>query len=341
MKILILFAGDENSLGWSYGRALTTLGHEVSFLNPMDILGNWRLWSNRLSRRLIERQILDRFSRAFLPALLAAGTFDALFVGKGIWSTPRLWREYKAARPDTTLICYNADDPITTWSRGANRPWVTEAIPYYDLYVTYNRALIEPINQAGGKAVLRLPFAWDPDIHPRQAFDDSADVVFIGNSDAYREEWLTALVEHPVAADWRVHVYGQWHEVKSAALRRAIQPVQKTGAEMARLTAGARVALNILRRQNEGSHNMRTFETPGCGGVLASQFSPEQEAVFPDGEAAIYFTTPEEVAPKLAPFVQDPDRLAAVRANAYERVASETYLARAQVLAETLKEMRG
>lgn len=341
MKILILFAGDRNSLGGSYGRALKTLGHEVTFLNPMDILSNWRLWSTRLGRRLFERQILSRFSRTFLTTLLGAGEFEVVFVGKGAWALPRLWRDYKAARPDTTLVCYNADDPITTWSRGGNRPWVTEAIPDYDLYITYNASLLKSIRQAGARSMLRLPFAWDPDVHPPQDFDDSADVVFIGNSDVYREEWLTALVEHPLAADWRIHVYGRWHNVRSAALRRAIKPGQKTGVEMARLTAGARVAINILRRQNEGSHNMRTFETPGCGGILASQFSHDQNSVFPDGQAAIYFRTPQEMVPKLASFIHDPVRLAAMRANVRDRVARETYLDRARVLLGTLEEMRG
>lgn len=340
MKILILFAGDRNSLGWSYGRAFKSLGHEITVLNPMDSLGSWRLWTHRVSRRLLERQILYRFSRSFLPKLLEAGTFDVVFVGKGAWALPQLWKGYKAARPETTLVCYNADDPITTWSRGGNRPWVTEAIPAYDLYITYNESLVEPIRQAGARSVLRLPFAWDPSIHPMQNFDDSADIVFVGNSDAYREEWLTALVEHPLAADWRIHVYGRWHQVRSTALRRAIQPVQKTGAEMARLTAGARVAINILRRQNEGSHNMRTFETPGCGGILASQLSAEQDTVFPDGQAAIYFRTPQEMAPRLAPFIGDLERLAAMRTDARARVAGETYLDRARVLLGTLEEMR-
>lgn len=339
MRILVPNLPDPNVLSSSYARAFEALGHEVVQVNPMATLARDPFLCNRVTKRLLERWRLERNVPALLAQLLEHEV-DLVWVAKGQWSVPALWRAYKAARTDTLLVCYNADDPITTWSRGGNRPWVTEAIPDYDLYITYNQALVDPIRAAGANAVLRLPFAWDPDVHPRQDFDDSADVVFVGNSDAYREEWLTALVEHPLAADWRVHVYGQWHEVKSSALRRAIQPVQKTGVEMARLTAGARVAINILRRQNEGSHNMRTFETPGCGGVLASQFSAEQNAVFPDGEAAIYFSTPDEMAPRLAPFVQDPDRLAGMRARSRDLVAGQTFLDRARTLIATLEEMR-
>ena len=66
--------------------------------------------------------------------------------------------------------------------------------------------------------MLWLPFDWDSDIHPMQEFTDRADVVFVGNSDLYREKWLTALVEHPLARNWRIEVYGNWHNTKSSRL---------------------------------------------------------------------------------------------------------------------------
>jgi spore maturation protein CgeB len=340
MKILMLLNDDRNALGWSYARALMAMGHTVTVFDPTARLAASRLWRSRVGRRLLERQILRQMEQQILTDVLAQGSFDALFVPKAAWSLPGFWTAYKAERSDTIMACYNADDPITSWSRGSNRPWVTEAIACYDLYITYNQSLLEPIRMAGAKAVLHLPFAWDREIHPMEEFDDRADVIFIGNSDCYREAWLTALVEHPVARNWRIEVYGLWHKVQSARLRAAIQPVQITGPEMAQMTAGARVTLNILRRQNEGSHNMRTFETPGCGGVLASQFSPEQDAVFPDGKAAIYFTSFEDMAPKLAPFIADLDRLAAIRAEARMRIQNETYADRAQVLVQALQDMR-
>lgn len=339
MKILVTANDDRMALGWSYARAFMSLDHEVEILDPMLRLGQSLLWNSRVLRRAFERQILQRAGQRILSDFLALGDFDAIFIPKGAWSLPQFWHEYKAERPQTLLVCYNADDPITTWSRGANRPWVTEAIPCYDLYVTYNQALLEPLMKAGPGKVLLLPFAWDPEIHPMQEFNDSADVVFVGNPDAYREMWLTALVEHPLARDWRIKVYGKWDNVRSQRLKQAIQPNQKIGAEMARITAGARVSLNILREQNTGSHNMRTFETPGCGGVLASQFSVEQNAVFPNGTAAIYFNSPQDMVPTLAPYISDLDRLSLLREASRARVQSETYRDRARILIATIESM--
>ncbi len=340
MKILAPLHQDPFSLGWSYARGLEALGHEVTPFNPFVGLEKSSLWRSRIGRRLFEIPLLRRNGRQILQQMLDLGNFDALLVIKADWSLPTLWQAYKAARPKTVLVCYNADDPITTWSRGANRPWVTQAIPCYDLYVTYNQALVAPLQAKGARSVLRLPFAWEPEIHPRQPFDDSADVVFVGNSDAYREDWLTALVEHPVARDWRIKVYGRWHKVKSSALQSKIQNGMRTGPELAKITAGARLSLNILRQQNEGSHNMRTFETPGSGGVLASQFSPEQDAVFPKDKAAVYFTSHQDIAPSLAPYIGDTSRLDAVRAESAARVKKELYVDRAKVLADTIEGLR-
>ena len=184
MKILIPLSDDRMGLGWSFARALKFLGHEVTIFDPFIRLYQSPLWASKVSRRLLERQILRRVGRANLTEILAPGKFDAIFVIKGQWSLPEFWRAYKAERPRTRLVCYNLDDPITTWSRAGNSPWIAEAIPCYDLYVTYNQSLVEPLRDAGASAVLRLSFAWDPDIHPMQEFTDRADVVFIGNSDS-------------------------------------------------------------------------------------------------------------------------------------------------------------
>ena len=328
------------TLAWSYVRALEAIGHEVTTFDPMARLNRSSLWRSRIIRRPFEREILRHIGRTMLSDMLSLGTFDAVVIFKGAWIVPEFLRIYKSNRPTTLLACYNADDPITTWSRGANRPWVTDAISCYDLYITYNQALTEPILNAGPGAVMRLPFAWDPVIHPNQEFDDSADVVFVGNSDRYREKWLTELVEHPLACDWRIKVYGDWHNVTSPRLKQVIQSEKIVGVDMARITAGARISLNILREQNVGSHNMRTFETPGSGGVLASQFSDEQDSFFPNGKAAIYFETPRNIATTLSPYLADLNRLAALRSASRERVQVETYRDRAGLLVDKLRELQ-
>ena len=331
MKILILSHGDAAALEASYGRAFAALGHKVTVLNPMPRLEADPMWRHRAARRLFERAILARHNAAWFDEV-AAVPADLTFVAKGTWALPGFWRRYKAARPGTVLVCINADDPLTTYSRGANRRWITESIGTFDLYSTYKSALVAPLLRAGARRVVRIPFAWDPDLHPPSPAGGGPDLVFVGNADAHREAFLTAIVDHPAAAAWRIEVHGLWPRVASPALRAAIRPGQLTGAAMARCVASARLALNIMRRQNEGAHNMRTFETAGCGGLMASQYSAEQHAVFPDGEAAVYFADAGEAVAVLAAALAEPERLAAMRVRAGAIVAQHTYVARARQL---------
>ncbi len=336
MKILILGAGDEQTLGWSYKRGFEAAGCEVSIIDPGKLLGEISLWRNRASRRLLERPIIELFNRFWLPKLIEVEA-DVIWIGKGAWSVPWLWQAYKRARPKTQLVCYNADDPITSYSRGGNRPWVTQAIPCFDLFCTYNESLVEPICAAGAKRVSRLPFAWDPAIHPMQpeaGFDH--DLVFVGNGDAYREKWLSEILRYPATRNWRVAVFGHWSKGIDPAVAERLQRRQIVGSEMAKVLARSKVALNILRRQNEGSHNMRTFETPGCGGLAASQYSEEQNVIFPGGEAAIYFNTPEEAVSQIGEVIENPSLLTHLRRGARDRVLAETYAARALSLLEQL-----
>jgi spore maturation protein CgeB len=336
MKILILCAGDTYTLGWSYRRGFESAGCQVSMIDPGQLLDESPLWRNHLSRRLFERSLIAAFNRRWLAELVEVEA-DAVWIGKGAWSVPWLWAAYKQARPATKLICYNADDPITTYSRGGNRPWVSQAIPCFDLFCTYNGLLVEPIRAAGARRVLRLPFAWDPAIHPMQPQDGyDHDVVFVGNADAYREEWLTNILKVPSARDWRMAVFGLWQDVADPVLAERIQHRQVVGGEMAQVLARSKVALNVLRRQNEGSHNMRTFETPGCGGLMASQYSAEQDAVFPVDEAAIYFTTPKEAVSRIDRVLSNDALLDRLRQGARERVQTQTYGHRAAVILEHL-----
>ena len=337
MRILILSHGDATSLEASYRRAFEALGHEVQTINPMISLERDPLWRNRTARRVLERPLLSRFNRTWLDEIAAVDA-DVTFVGKGTWALPSLWRRYRSARPGTRLVCYNADDPLTTFSRGANRPWITASVPCFDLFVTYKRALVEPLRRAGARRVARVPFAWDPAIHPMQTPADlPLDLVFVGNSDAHREAWLTAIVEHPLARDWRIKVIGRWHAVRSQRLAAVIDPVPRSGVKMAEAVAGARLSLNILRKQNEGSHNMRTFETPGCGGLMASQYSGEQDEFFPQRKAAVYFREPEQAAKIIAEALADEGHLSAMRREARRLAAAHTYRQRAEAVLAALE----
>ena len=344
MKILLLNESDHYCLGASYLRAFRELGHDAMLHDPAKELARWPAWRSRLVRRALEHPILVLYSRRLFRRLVAERS-DLVWVGKGAWALPWLWREFKRQCPSSALVCYNADNPIVTYSRGGNRPWVTASIPCFDLYVTYNKQILEPLRRAGAQRVLRLPFAWDPVVHPVLQVSEAereqyaCDVVFVGNGDATREGWLDGILREVGSCGWRMAVYGSWGKCRSARVRESIRGPAIYGADMVKAIRSAKLALNILREQNDGSHNMRTFEIPGCGGIMASQHSPEQEEFFPEGEAAVYFEDTREAAAKITALLASESQRGQLRDRASEIVRDHVYVERARKLLEAVVEM--
>ena len=59
------------------------------------------------------------------------------------------------------------------------------------------------------------------------------------------------------------------------------------------------ISLNILRKQNEHSHNMKTFEIPAMGGVLLTKRSYEQNQFFPENKASLMYNNISELKQKI------------------------------------------
>jgi spore maturation protein CgeB len=341
MEILILNDADEYGLGSSYYHAFRELGHMVSLVDPFAELRKRLLWRNPLSRRMFERQIIGAFNKKLI-AQLAETQADIIWVGKGAWAVPSLWLELKRRRPDLVLVCYNGDNPIVNYSRGGNRPWVTESISCFDFYCSYNESLLVDLQQAGAKRAVYIPFGWDPKVHPplEPAGDDRqrycCDAIFIGNGDPHRVKWMQEIMHVAKPYNWKFSIYGHWNNSRDVKLAKIIRGGPLFGGEMVKAVRSAKVSINILRVQNLGSHNMRTFEIPGCCGVMASQASPGQETFFPDGKAAIYFKDAAECVKKMREVIEDEAYRDLLAVEAHRIAQQNTYRHRAEALLATI-----
>lgn len=123
------------------------------------------------------------------------------------------------------------------------------------------------IPTAFSDSVIEFRFAYDPATHWRTLDDLNGTrkaAVFVGAWDRKRE----AVLDH-LASRVPVVAYGQhWQRSRSrAVVVRSNKAVH--GKAHADLVATHRVALNVLREQNEHSANMRTFEIRAMGGLAA------------------------------------------------------------------------
>lgn len=183
-----------------------------------------------------------------------------------------------------------------------------------------------------------LPFACDPVLHPPEARGGpdatglGADVVFIGNWDPERERILAPLAES--GCDLALWGTDYWRDrCRNRALVRAWRGRPLLAAEQAEALRTSRLAVNVLRAQNKGATNMRTFEIPCMGGVMLHERSAEAAHFFPEGEAALYFDGPEGLVRQAQAALARPrGELAAIAREGQRRALGWTYREWAEAL---------
>jgi len=282
-----------------------------------------------VARALRRRRVLEFFETT-------KDRFDVVMVMKGLDLTKALIARCRALTPGAFWLVYNPDDPFNVQSSGVSNSDVVASIPLYDLYAIWSRALADRLLAAGAKRVLYLPFGFDRAVHPRASpeLPRTKVVCFIGQWDPLREAALGALV-----GECDLRIYGNdWSRVRArSGLRERVTPRMLFGRELAEATAGAAIALNLLRPQNVGSHNMRSFEVPAMGGLLLTTRSAEQQAFLPEDEASFMFESKGELRYQVGRILAHPELAERVRARGGELVLAHDYEARARELVDAVR----
>lgn len=325
-RILIIGSSSESSIERHYQRAFDQIGLSATLFDPEAPLARIRrhrilnraTWS--LQHRVVSHE-LDRFF-ANPPAC------DAVLIFKGYFIPPDTIRRCRLQTPGATWANINPDSPFDP-GKATSNAFIRQSIPLFDTYFIWSHALIPRLQAAGSRKAVYLPFGYDPAMHfPAPELDPalSRTVTFVGSYDRQRAEVLE------VIADLEVSIYGNaWEDLPaSSKLRGKVISAAIYGAPLRQVVTSSLASINILRPQNVGSHNMRTFEVPAMGGLMLTSYSEEQQAVFPDREACLMYRSPAELRSlvmQLAAGAFDTQRIR-VRALAISRAHSYAERAR-------------
>ena len=252
--------------------------------------------------------------------------------------TEQFYSKLRALSPESGIAAFHPDDPFNTrglFRRGPSHPRAKMQIRMVDRYFSWAPHLVQKARAAGALHAAYLAFGFDAFLHApleltagdRERF--TADVAFIGNWDAKREDWLTAFD----GSGLRLAIWGgdYWKlRCRSKYLRSCWRGREVIGGDFRRAVASAKVCVNILRPQNEGGHNMRTFEVPGCGGLLLSEWSEDQARHFRPDVEAVYARSPRGMAKLAKQYCEDEPAREAIRAAGHARATMETYRERAE-----------
>lgn len=307
-RILLYGHAAKYRLGTSYLQAFERIGWKVELLDLDELEAHVRPWlQSRVGRRLTAgsltlRRLGSRRWNDRLRERARALEPDLVFLISAQMVMPETVRAVRDASGKVAV--FFPDDPLP----GASGAWPEqfEAAREADRAFVWSRKLAGEMEEEGAAPVEYLPFAWDPKVFPyiAQPKERDWDVVFVGGWDRHRERWL-----EPVAREFELRIWGPtyWGERTrpDSHVRAAWQGRALRGEEAARVIAGSPVVLNVLREQNlpDGT-NMRTFEVPGAGGFLLASRTGGAREIYPEGEAAAYFGSHEELTEKISFYLE-------------------------------------
>jgi glycosyltransferase involved in cell wall biosynthesis len=335
-KILVIGPLNEGALAESYARAFERLGMEVvRFDSERAQMQASRFTGNRILRRALRSSLWNaanqearEVAQRVRPALI--------FAVKCSFFHPETIRQIRRTT-GAPFVNHYPDHPYigVRWmprEASALRRDLIEVLRQYSIVWMWERSLTERLQRDGVEAKY-LSFAVDPELfHPQSSVEGlhcdacnlTHDVAFVANYSRSRCAEVAAVRKHTVAI-WGSNWPRKWSTL--AGQHRVHQPVW--GGAVSNIMARAAVSLNVLNAENLGGPNMRTFEIPGSGGVMLARYSPEQNEFFPEGEAAAYYRSPDELDEKIDELLRDRELRERLRRNAVRLAAAQTYDVRA------------
>jgi spore maturation protein CgeB len=316
-------------------------GHAAHFLDDVPFFGSLgTTMLHRAVRRAAGHPLTVRRYNRHICLTAHSFTPDVAIIVKGSYVSIDTLAHLRAL--GVLLVNVATDDPFNAAS--TRTPWVRQGIPYYDLYCSTKRAIMGDVERAGCRVVQWLPFGYKPTAHfPEVAANSeererfSSDVVFIGGADAERLPFFTALVE--AIPDLRLHLYGGYwdrHPVLRTYERGFVR-----GRDYRLAMAGAKIAVNLVRRMNRDGHVMRSFEAPACGAFMLAERTAEHADMLEEDQEMVCFGSIGELISKVKEYLPQTDRRKAIAEAGHARITSgsNTYSDRLEAILGTVRSM--
>lgn len=287
MNVLIVGGDRVFSIENFYYQNLKELGIKVSrFLAPNLFYDYYE--ANTANKVLFKLG----FSRIYLSinnqfkSVVEARKPDIVWIFKGMELFPESldWVRKRKIK----LVNYNPDNPFLFSGRGSGNGNITNSIGLYDLHFTYNSEIKMTLERNFSAKTYFLPFGFEvnQDIYDHCSFlPEIVQVCFLGNPDIYRASFINKIAKAGISIAVFGHDWNKFVRSNNVDVRGAVY-----GKNQWEILRRYRIQLNLMRPHNQNSHNMRSFEVPGIGGIMLAPDTSEHQSFFKNNEEAFFFT---------------------------------------------------
>ncbi len=293
--VLILGSNHAAALELIYSSELTKLGIRNKVLGIQNIfLAHYtKSFINKISYRLGISKIESKI-QSIIKAVVSEFNPKTILVFKGMEMQPKTlqWIKSKGIQ----VVNYNPDSPFIFSGRGSGNKNVRNSINLFDCYITYDRTINKELENRAVKSAI-IPFGFDSSgfkYNPLEEKDEVLKLCFLGNADKFRINFLEQLAQKGVKID----VYGEnW---TSRILNVNISSFgPKYGPEFWSTLQKYAIQLNLLRPHNLDSHNMRSFDVPGAGGIMLAPKTPDHQTYFSESSEVFLFSEVNEAVQQI------------------------------------------
>ena len=297
MKLLIIGSDKVFSIENFYFRYLNELEVNTKRFTAQAIFYDYYFSGSTVNKILFKlglSNIIATINKQFIDVVNEFNP-EIIWVFKGMEITPTSlkWAKAKGIK----LVNYNPDNPFIFTGKGSGNANITNSIGLYDFHFTYNLEIQKQLEKEYNAKTGFLPFAYDVNQSLYDLCANETEIVkacFLGNPDKIRATFLEQLAAKGIAID----VFGNdWNKFVTHKNITTHSPVYEN--EQWKTLRKYRVQINLMRIHNEDSHNMRTFEVPGIGGLQVAPFTKEHNLFFEDGKEIFLYKDVDECIEKI------------------------------------------
>jgi spore maturation protein CgeB len=297
MKLLIIGSDKVFSIENFYYKYFKELGVEVKRFTAQAIFYDY-YFGGGISRKILFKlgfsNIHKKINKQFID-IVDTYNPSVIWVFKGMEISPDSLQYAK--QKGIKLANYNPDNPFIFTGVGSGNKNITNSIDLYDLHFTYNLDIKKQLEEKHHAKTALLPFAFDisQDLYAEcKEVKEINKACFLGNPDKQRAEFILALANLGAVIDVYGHYWNKFIQHKNITIFDAVYE-----KEQWKTLRKYRVQINIMRVHNLNSHNMRTFEVAGIGGIQLAPNTKEHKLFFEEGKEIFLFDSPKECVEKI------------------------------------------
>jgi len=279
MRILIVGADSNYAIERPYVKYLAAIAgvSSVDFFKAQNLFLDY--YQKSVVNKILYRSGLSNILRQVnlkLKEVVVEKAPDVIWVFKGMEIFPETLEWIR--NREIKIVNYNPDNPFVFSGRGSGNKNISKSIGLYHMHFTYDATVKKRIQDEFGITCSGLPFGFDLPHEVLEKSKQQQEVVktcFLGSADQYRGKFINQLAKLGISVDVYGNGWNYFINNKNIKIHKAVY-----GDDFWYVLRKYRIQLNLMRPHNPNSHNMRTFEVPGVGGILLAPDTEDHQKLF-------------------------------------------------------------